>query len=118
MDSSSDLSSDSNSLSIGAAVAITCVITFIVTLIATAIITFVVTYFFVKQKFAGITQDTISKQPTVTSNTLLYEPVDPPSQIRNTAGLEIQPNPAYGTSHEVIMDDNPAYESKGEYKYM
>ena len=29
----------------------------------------------------------------------------------DTTDLELQPNPAYGTSHKVTMDTNPAYES-------
>ena len=35
----------------------------------------------------------------------------PPDQTVTKDDLELQPNPAYGTSHTVIMDTNPAYES-------
>ena len=42
---------------------------------------------------------------------VLYEQVCLPSHIVAKNELELQPNPAYGTSHKVIMDTNPAYES-------
>ena len=42
---------------------------------------------------------------------LLYEQVGPTNQTITKNDLELQPNPAYGTSHKVIMDTNPAYES-------
>ena len=103
-------SSDSNSQSTGAVVAIACV-TFIVTLIATAIITFLVTYIFIKKKFTDITQDTTGKQPIATTNAIVYDTVDLPGKKSDEVGLELQPNPAYGTSHKVIMDTNPVYES-------
>ena len=42
-----------------------------------------------------------------------YEQVCLPSHTSNITkdDVELQANPAYGTSHEVIMDTNPAYES-------
>jgi len=98
---------DSNSVSTGAAVA-ACVVIFIVTLIVTAIITFVVTYTCVKKKLTGITQHTSGRQP---ANTIAYDTIVSPSQTSDKGGLEMQPNPAYGTSHKVVMDANPAYES-------
>ena len=42
---------------------------------------------------------------------VLYEQVCLPSHTVTKNDLELQPNPAYGTSHKVIMDTNPAYES-------
>ena len=41
----------------------------------------------------------------------LYEQVCQPSHIVTKEDLELQPNPAYGTSNNVVMDTNPAYES-------
>ena len=41
----------------------------------------------------------------------LYEEVCLSSHNVNKDDLELQPNPAYGTSHNVVMDTNPAYES-------
>ena len=35
----------------------------------------------------------------------------PPDQTVTKTDMELQPNPAYGTSHKVIIDTNPAYES-------
>ena len=35
----------------------------------------------------------------------------PSSHTSNKANVQLQPNPAYGTSDKVIMDTNPAYES-------
>ena len=41
---------------------------------------------------------------------LIYdEPRDPLSPIVTTDHLKLQPNPAYGLSHKVVMDTNPAY---------
>ena len=34
-----------------------------------------------------------------------------PGKKSDEVGLELQPNPTYGTSHKVIMDTNPVYES-------
>ena len=48
-------------------------------------------------------------QSPVPQEKVLYEQVCLPSQTKNN--LELQLNPAYGTSHKVIMDTNPAYES-------
>ena len=42
---------------------------------------------------------------------VLYEQVCLPSHTVTKNDLELQPNPAYGSSHKVIMDTNPAYES-------
>ena len=104
----------------GAVVTVACAITFIVTLIVTAIITFVVTYIFVKKTLTSIPQDTnhatgkrnhtTGKYPLTATNTIIYdEPVGPLNRKKDN--LELQPNPAYGTSHEVTMSTNPAYKS-------
>ena len=42
---------------------------------------------------------------------VLYEQVCIPSQTVTKNDLELQPNPAYGTSCMVVMDTNAAYES-------
>ena len=97
-----------DSLSTEAAVAITFVITFILTLIIDTVITFIVAYICVKRKFEKIQQDLKDKQQ---NKTVLYEQIIPPDQSVTKDDLELQPNPAYGTSHTVTMDTNPAYES-------
>ena len=56
-----------------------------------------------------MSQDAIGKQPITSGDKVLYEPVSSPSHITND--MELQQNPAYGTSGKVVMDDNPAYES-------
>ena len=93
-----------DSLSTEAAVAIT----FILTLIIATVITFIVTYICVKRKFEKIVQDSKDKQQ---NKTVLYEQIIPPDQTATKNDLELQPNPAYGTSLTVTMDTNPAYES-------
>ena len=97
-----------DSLSTGTTVAITFVITFILTLIIATIITFIVTYICVKQKFEKILQDLKNEQQ---NKTVLCEQVGLPSHTVTKDDLELQPNPAYGTSNKVTMDTNPAYES-------
>ena len=103
--------SNSNTLSTGAAAAIGCVVTFVVTLTVTAIITFVVVYICVEKKFKSFTQHTSGEQPKSIANAIVYDTVGPINQTSSKRDLELQPNPAYGTSHKVIMDTNPAYES-------
>ena len=98
-------SSGSESLSTGAVAAITFVLTFIITLTATAIVTFVVMYVCIRKQYEKACNNQ-SPQDKV-----LYEQVTLPSQTITKNDLELQPNPAYGTSHKVIMDTNPAYES-------
>ena len=73
----------------------------------TAIVTFFVTYYCVKKKF-GIELKPNNQPPQPTG---LYELVDLSNKTVTKEDLELQPNPAYGTSHKVIMDTNPAYES-------
>ena len=97
-----------DSLSTEAAVAITFVITFILTLIITAIITFIAAYICVKRKFEKILRDLKDKQQ---NKIVVYEQVSLPSHTVTKDDLELQPNPAYGSSHKAVMDSNPAYES-------
>ena len=54
-------------------------------------------------------QDNTSKQP----NVVIYceEPVCISSGTSNKADVKLQPNPAYDTSHNGVMDTDPAYES-------
>ena len=60
-------------------------------------------------------QGTLRQQPSVksaTNPTAIYDMVQLPSHTAND--MVLQPNPAYGASGKVIMDDNPAY---GSYKH-
>ena len=101
----------SHSLSTGAAVAITFAVTFILTLTVTAIITFIVTCICVKRTLDKGRTDYPKQQSPGPQEKVLYEQVCLPSQTVTKNDLELQPNPAYGTSHKVTMDTNPAYES-------
>ena len=98
-----------NSLSSGAVTAIACVVTFIVSVTATAIISSIVTYYIcVRRKFKAV----YNPQHQSQQEKVLYEQVGPSSHTITKKDLELQANPAYGTSHnKVIMDTNPAYES-------
>ena len=97
----------SDSLSTGAVATITFTLTFIITLTVTAIVTFVMTYYCIKKKFE--TEFKQNSQPP--QETALYEPVSLSNKTITKDDIELQPNPAYGTSDKVIMDTNPAYES-------
>ena len=101
-----DERSDSTGLSSAVVAVITFAVTFIVSVTATAIITFIVTYHCVKRKFQSVDRSNQSPQEKV-----LYEQVCIPSKTVTKNDLELQPNPAYGTSCKVVMDTNPAYES-------
>ena len=60
-------------------------------------------------KFENILQDLKDKQQ---NKTLIYSTNKYFHLVRlSKSDLELQPNPAYGTSHEVTMVTNPAYES-------
>ena len=98
-------------LSTGAAVAIASAVTFILTLTVTAIITFIVTYVCVKRSLDKATTHNLKHDSPGPQEKLLYEQVHTPSHTVTKNDLELQPNPAYGTSHKVTMDTNPAYES-------
>ena len=86
-------------------VTITFSVTFILTLTATAIVTFIVTYHFVKRTIVK-THSSIDPTP---QEKVLYEQVGPSSSAITKNDVELQANPAYGTSHK--MGDNPVYES-------
>ena len=45
------------------------------------------------------------------NETALYEQIVQPNNTVTKDNFELQPNPAYGTSHKVTVDTNPAYES-------
>ena len=98
--------SENSGLSTGVAVVITFVVTFIVSVTTTAIVTCIVTYFCVKRRFVNTNPQCQSSQEKV-----LYEQVNSPSHIISKDDLELQSNPAYGTSHEVIKVTNAVYES-------
>ena len=102
-----NLGSETDSLSTGAIATITFTVTFITTLTVTAIISVIVTYYCIKKKFE--IEFKPNSQPP--QETALYEPVCPSNKTTTKDGSELLPNPAYDTSHKVIMDTNPAYES-------
>ena len=104
MQSGSDIG---NSSFTAVAVAITFAVTFILTLTVTAIVTFIVTYVCVKRKFTNV----YNPNDQLPQEKVLYEQVGPSSHIISKNDLELQQNPAYGTSHKVVMDTNPAYDS-------
>ena len=101
----------------------TFVVTFIITLTATAIVTFMVTCVCVKRQYESPNNKQSPQEENPNNNQspqqekvlneekALYEPVSLPSHIVTKEDLELQPNPAYGTSNNVVMDTNPAYES-------
>ena len=82
---------------------------FIVSVTATAIITFIVAYVCVKRTFEKA-NNTHNPNDPMPQEKVLYEQVCIPSKTVTKNDLELQPNPAYGTSHEVVMNTNPAYE--------
>ena len=103
--------SDNAGLSSVTIAIITFAMTFIVSVTVTAIITFIVAYACVKRTLekAYNTHNHPSKQSP--QEKVLYEQVSLPSHTVTKNDLELQPNPAYATSHKLIMDTNPAYES-------
>ena len=101
---------ENSGLSTGVAVVITFAVTFIVSVTATAIITFSVVYVCVKRTLEK-TINTHNPNDPIPQGKVLYEEVCLPSHTVTKNDLELQPNPAYGTSHKVVMDANPAYES-------
>ena len=108
-----DEGSDSSGLSTGAVVVITFTVTFIVSVTATAIITFIVAYVCVKRTLAKANNVINVHNPSESSpqEKVLYEQVCISSKTVTKNDLELQPNPAYGTSCKIAMDTNPAYES-------
>ena len=103
--------SDDSGLSAGAVAIITFAVTFIVSVTVTAIITFIMTYVCVKRTLDKVNTHYHKHQSPDPQEKVLYEQVTLPSHTVTKNDLELQPNPAYGTSHKVIMDTNPAYES-------
>ena len=99
----------SNESTVGVAV-ITFTVTFIISVTATAIISFIVTYLCVKNTFEKANNVQKANNPSPQEK-MLYEEVGLPSHTISKNDLELQPNPAYGTSHRIIVDNNPAYES-------
>ena len=99
--------------SIVAVGAITFAVTFILTLIVTAIITFIVAYVCVKRTLEkNHSSDDFTNKSPQEKEKVLYEEVHTLSHtVSGKNDLELQPNPAYGTSDKVIMDTNPAYAS-------
>ena len=95
-----------------AVVAVTFSVTFILTLTVTAIITFIVTYCVcVKRTLDKANTHNLKQQSPGPQEKVLYEQVCLPIHTVTKNDLELQPNPAYGTSDKVIMDNNPAYAS-------
>ena len=86
---------------------ITFTVTFILTLTATAIITFIITYLCIKKSFEKA-QKANNPSP---QEKVVYEQVGLPRHTVTKDDLELQPNPAYGTSHRMIVDNNPVYDS-------
>ena len=66
-------------------------------------------YICVKRRFEKTLQDHLKDKQQ--NKTVLYEQIVPPDQTVTKNDVELQSNPAYGTSHKVTMDINPAYES-------
>ena len=99
--------SESDSLSTGAVAVVSSVVTLIVSVTTTTVITFIVTYVCVKRKFEYM----YNPKHQSAQEKVLYEQAKSPSSTVTKNDLELQANPAYGTSHKVTMDANPAYES-------
>ena len=113
-DSTQDIERLENSgLSTGVAVVITFAVTFIVSVIATAIITFIVAYVCVKRTLEKTIANNTTHNPNdpIPQEKVLYEEVCLPSHTVTKDDLELQLNPAYGSSLKVVMDTNPAYKS-------
>ena len=104
-------SSDSSGLSTVAVGVIASAVTFILTLTVTAIITFIVTYCVCVKRTLDKAYNAHNLNKQSPQEKIIYEEVCPLSSTVTKNDLELQPNPAYGTSHKVIMDTNPAYES-------
>ena len=110
----SDIESlDDSGVSTVVVVVIASAVTFILTLTVTAIITFIATYICIKRSLDKTNTHNLKQQLPGPQEKVLpvYEQVCLPSHTVTKNDLELQPNPAYATSHKVIMDTNPAYES-------
>ena len=88
-------------LSTGVAVVITFAVTFIVSVTATAIITFIVAYVCVKRTLEKTIASNTTHNPndSIPQEKVLYEEVCLPSHTVSKNDLELQLNPAYGTSY-------------------
>ena len=86
-------------------------VTCIVSVTVTAIITFIVTCICVKRTLDKVNTHYLKHQSPDPQEKVLYEQVTLPSHTVTKNDLELQPNPAYGISHKMIMDTNPAYET-------
>ena len=104
-DNASDL--DVLGLSTGVVVVITFAVTFIVSVTATAIITFIVAYVCVKRKCKKA-NNTHNPNDPMPQGKVLYVQVCIPSKTVTKNNMELQHNPAYGTS---CMDTNPDYKN-------
>ena len=102
--------SDDSGLSTLAVAVVAAAVTFIVSVTATAIITFIAAYVCVKRTFEKANNTSIPNEP-VPQEKVIYEQVCLPSHTVTKNDLELQPNPAYGTSCKVVMDTNPAYKT-------
>ena len=91
-------------------VAIIFAVTILLTLIVTAVFTFVITCVCVKRMYEN-TNNVCNSNETLPQEKMLYAQVDPPCNPVTKNDLELQPNPAYGTSHKITMDTNPTYET-------
>ena len=88
-------------------VAIIFAVTIILTLIVTAVFTFVMTCVCAKRIYKNTNNVCNSNDMSLQEKIQVDLPCNP-----NTKNdLELQPNPAYGTSHKVTMNTNPAYET-------
>ena len=103
-----EVSNDSGLSTVAVAV-VTFAVTFFVSVTATAIITFIAAYVCVKRTFEKANNTFIPNEPV--QEKVVYEQVCLPSHTVTKNDLELQPNPAYGTSCKVVMDTNPAYET-------
>ena len=101
----------SDDLRLSTVVVVIVSVTFILTLTVTAIITFIVACACVKRSLDKANTHNLKQQSPGPQEKVLYEQVCLPSHTVTKNDLELQPNPAYGTSHKMIMDTNPAYES-------
>ena len=94
-----------------AVIAITIAVTVIVTLTVTAVVTFVMTCVCAKRIYESTNNVYNSNDMSPQEEKMLYAQVDPPCNPISKNDLELQPNPAYGTSNKVTMDTNPTYET-------
>ena len=104
-------SSGNSGLSTVIVAVIASAVTFIVSVTVTAIITFIMTCICIKRTFDKVNIHNLKHQSPDPQEKVLYEQVTLPSHTVTKNDVELQPNPAYGTSHKVIMDTNPAYET-------